>query len=122
MAREKILIVEDEAITAMHLGEQLSRLGYEVSASASSGEEAVRLAEKLNPNLVVMDVRLDGFMDGVEASRQIHERVGAPVVYLTAYPDVFLRAPARMQKPGICIAKPFSAPALAGVIEIALRG
>ncbi len=122
MARERILIVEDEAITALHLGQQLSHLGYQISASVTSGEEAVRLAQELSPNLVVMDVKLAGRMDGVEASRRIQEKIDVPVIYLTAYPDVFLQAPSRMQQPGICISKPFSAPDLQGIIEIALRG
>jgi CheY-like chemotaxis protein len=121
VARERILIVEDECVTALHLRQQLNRLGYEVGGSVTSGEEAVRVAEELRPDLVIMDVKLAGVMDGVEASRRIQEKVGAPVVYMTAYPDIFLRAPAGMQQPRICISKPFSAGDLRDVIEIALR-
>jgi CheY-like chemotaxis protein len=103
VARKRILIVEDEAITAFQLREQLDRLGYHVSASAATGEEALRLAEELNPDLVLMDVKLAGLMDGIEASQRIQEKRPVPVVYLTAYSNVFLGAPARMQNPGICI-------------------
>jgi CheY-like chemotaxis protein len=119
---EIILVVEDEAITALHLRQELTHLGYQVTAAAASGEEAVRLAEDLSPNLVLMDVKLAGPMDGIEASRQIQEKSGVPVIYLTAYPEVFMGAPARMQQPGICISKPFSRSALQVSIDIALRG
>lgn len=121
MAGKRILIVEDETITALHLRQDLHRLGYQVSGSATSGEEAVRMAEQLNPDLVLMDVKLAGNMDGVEASRRIQEKRSVPVVYLTSYPQVFLQGPGRMQQPGICLSKPFSSPALEQSIEIALN-
>jgi CheY-like chemotaxis protein len=121
MADVKILVVEDETITALHVQQQLNRLGYHVSASVTSGEEAVRLAEDLNPNLVLMDVKLGGEMDGVEASRQIQEKIGVPVIYLTAYSSTFVQSPSAMQHPGICLSKPFSPAALKASIEIALR-
>jgi CheY-like chemotaxis protein len=120
VARKKILIVEDETITALHLRQQLNHLGYQVSGSASSGEEAVLMAEQLNPDLVLMDVKLAGKMDGVEASERIQEKRAVPVVYLTSYPEVFLQGFGRMQQPGLCLSKPFSTPALEKTIEIAL--
>jgi CheY-like chemotaxis protein len=122
VARKKILIVEDETITALHLRQHLSRLGYQVSAAATSGEEAVLLAEQLNPDLVLMDVKLAGKMDGVEASQRIQEKRSVPVIYLTSYPNVFLSGFGRMQEPGICLSKPFSSPVLEQTIEIALGG
>lgn len=118
----KILIVEDEMITAFDLGNQLRRLGYRVSALAKSGEEAVRLAAELDPDLVIMDVNLAGAMNGIEASRRIQETRRIPVIYLTAYPNVFIRTPAQMQQPYLCVSKPFSVPELQTVIDIALRG
>jgi hypothetical protein len=120
VARKKILIVEDETITVLHLRQHLSRLGYHVSGSASSGEEAVLMAEQLDPDLVLMDVKLAGKMDGVEASQRIQEKRPVPVVYLTCYPDVFLPGSGQMQQPGLCLSKPFSSPALENTIEIAL--
>ena len=78
MARKRILIVEDETITALHLRQDLHRLGYQVSGSATSGEEAVLMAEQLNPDLVLMDVKLAGNMDGVEASQRIQEKRSVP--------------------------------------------
>lgn len=120
MASKRILIVEDETVTALHLQQELSRLGYHIPAVASSGEEAVRLAEELNPDLVLMDVKLAGSMDGLDASQRIREKAAIPIVYVTAYPHSFVQAPNRMQPPKICIGKPFSLPALQATIQLAL--
>jgi CheY-like chemotaxis protein len=118
---DRILIVEDEKILAADLEKKLHGLGYRIDSIASSGEEAVRLAQERLPNLVLMDVRLSGTMDGVEAARQIQENTRVPIVYLTAYSDLFLRNPSCMQAPGLCVAKPFLISDLQNVIEIALR-
>ncbi len=116
----KILIVEDEMITALDLQCELCTLGYEVAGVAKSGDEALRLTNESNPDLVLMDVKLIGKMDGIEAAKRIQELKGVPVVYLTANPHVFVRAPAEMQHPRMCLAKPFSPPDLQAVISIAL--
>jgi CheY-like chemotaxis protein len=118
---DRILIVEDEKILAADLETKLRRLGCRVDSIATSGEEAVRVAQECLPSLVLMDVRLSGTMDGVEAARQIQENTGIPIVYLTAYSDLFLRDPSSMRAPGLCIAKPFLISDLKNVIEIALR-
>jgi CheY-like chemotaxis protein len=116
-----ILIVEDEKILAADLESKLRQLGYRVDGIASSGEEAVRLAQERAPSLILMDVRLSGAMDGVEAARRIRAKTPVPIVYLTAYSDLFLRDPSMMQAPGLCIAKPFLISDLQDVMEIALR-
>ena len=120
MQSPNILIVEDEMITALDLRNQLVRLGYEVSALAKSGEEAVRLSKELNPDLVLMDVNLAGVMNGVEASRQIQAARSIPVIYLTAFPKVFLENPSQMQQPYLCLSKPVSIPDLKFVLGLAL--
>jgi two-component system, response regulator PdtaR len=120
MNGRKILIVEDEMITALDLSNQVRRLGHYVSATVRSGEEAVRLAEELSPDLVIMDVNLAGAMNGLEASRRIHLKRSIPVVFLTAYPQVFLDDPTEMQPPGLCIAKPCSRADLRSVLNVAL--
>jgi CheY-like chemotaxis protein len=117
---DRILIVEDEKILAADLEKKLHGLGYRVDSIATSGEEAVRLAQERRPSLVLMDVRLSGAMNGVEAARQIQENTPVPIVYLTAYSDLFLRNPSCMQAPGLCVAKPFLISDLQNVIEIAL--
>jgi CheY-like chemotaxis protein len=115
-----ILIVEDEQILAADLQNKLRRLGYCVDGIATSGEEAIRRAQERLPSLVLMDVRLSGTMDGVEAARQIQANTSIPIVYITGYSDLFLRDPSIMQAPGLCIAKPFLISDLRDIVEIAL--
>ncbi len=119
-SQASILIVEDESVVAADISEQLRRDGYRIGAVAKSGEDAVRLARELLPDLVLMDIRLQGAMSGVEAARRISQTVGAPVVYLTAYPGVFIQDPSQMQEPNLCLLKPFVASELRAVIDAAL--
>jgi len=85
VARGRILIVEDEAIIAMDLAHILKSHGCEIIGQASSGEEAIALADRLKPDLVFMDVRLKGMINGIQAGRAIRDRLRIPVVYLTAF-------------------------------------
>src|SRR5579871_6746957 len=114
---QRILIVEDEYIVAADLGAKLSRMGYEVIGTAASGEEAVEMAEESRPDIVLMDIQLQGAMMGTEAARLIQRRTGAPIIFVTAYAGVFVRDPAQMQPPGICLSKPFSIHQLKAALE-----
>lgn len=116
----RILVVEDEQIIAADLRNKLVAMGYQVVGMAISGEEAVTIADETKPDLVLMDVQLDGQMTGPEAARTIQERTGTPVVYVTAYPSIFVRDPGQMLQPGICLGKPFSRPQLESVVKAAL--
>jgi len=87
MANVNVLVVEDESIVAMDIRASLIRLGYNVPAITYSGEAAIKKAGELLPDLVLMDIHLNGKMDGIEAAQQIHDRFDIPVVYLTAYSD-----------------------------------
>ena len=87
MKKKQILIVEDERIVAEDIRMSLQRLGYEVCGIALSGEEAIKKAEKLLPDLVLMDIVLGGKIDGIEASSIITSRLDIPVIYLTAHAD-----------------------------------
>lgn len=116
----RILIVEDELIIAADLGNQLRRLGHEVVGMAIAADEAVRMADQLKPDLVLMDVQLEGEMSGTEAARVIQERTGAMIVFITAFPGVFVREPSQMQLPGICVGKPFSRIQLEAALSAAL--
>jgi len=107
-------------IAALDLQNQLRGLGYQVSALARSGEDAIQLTKELDPDLVLMDVNLAGSMSGVEASQQIQELKSVPVIYLTAYPNVFVQNPNRMADPGMCLSKPFSVPELRALLSIVL--
>ncbi len=115
-----ILIVEDEQLVADDLRETLEFLGYSVSDLVASGEEAILQAEVKKPNLVLMDIRLEGKMDGIEASMQIKSLFDIPVVYLTANADQATLERVKTSQPFGYILKPFDEKTLATTIDIAL--
>lgn len=118
----RVLIVEDEQIIAADLADKLTRMGHEVLGMAIAGEEAIQLAEQVKPDLVLMDIQLEGEMLGTEAARRIRERTGSPVIFLTAFPNAFLRDSAGMSEPGICVGKPFSRSQIEASIRAAVGG
>jgi two-component system, response regulator PdtaR len=83
----RVMCVEDERLVAMALAGMLSRMGHTVCAVAASGEEALGLFGQARPDLVLMDIRLEGDLDGVETARLLREMSNTPVVYVTAYVD-----------------------------------
>jgi CheY-like chemotaxis protein len=87
MINPRILIVEDEHIVSLDLQEKLMAFGYHDVIFASSGEQAVEKAGRLHPDLVLMDIILEGPMDGVKAATLIHQRIKVPVIFLTAHGD-----------------------------------
>jgi two-component system, OmpR family, phosphate regulon sensor histidine kinase PhoR len=119
-AGHKILIVEDEAIVALHEEENLKNMGYRVAGKASSGEEAIRKAEETRPDLVLMDIVLKGEMDGIETAGQIHARFNIPVIFVTAYGDEETLQRAKLTEPFGYILKPFKERDLHVAIGIAL--
>ncbi len=120
MSIAQILVVEDEAIVGMGLQAQLQSLGYAVPTIAMTGEQAVREAEARRPDLVLMDIRLDGAMDGVAAAGIIRRRFGIPIVFLTAYSNESILERARVTEPYGYILKPFEERELHVVVEMAL--
>jgi len=120
MSQTTILIVEDEAIIAADLAGKLERLGYNVVGVAATGEQAVEMACGLRPRLVLMDIRLAGAMDGVEAAEAIRREHDAPVIYLTAHSDQATLARAKLTGPFGYILKPFEQRDLVTQIEMAL--
>ena len=115
-----ILVVEDEGVTAMDIQAQLQSLGYDVPALAFSGEEAVAQAEKIQPDLILMDIRLTGKLSGIEAAKQIRERNNTPIIYLTAYADEETLQQAKVTEPVGYILKPFDNRTLRSTIEMAV--
>jgi two-component system, response regulator PdtaR len=108
MAAAKILVVEDERITGEDIKMGLESAGYTVPAIVSSGEEAIQEVEKFLPDLVLMDIRLRGEMDGIEAAEHIRSRFKIPVIYLTAFSDEITMKRAKETQPsGFIIKKPF---------------
>ena len=120
MPKAKILIVEDEKAIAKYIQNTLRALGYVVSVIVSSGEEAIKKAEEIKPDLVLMDIVLKGDMDGIEAAEKIRLLFDIPVIYLTAYANEKLFQRAKITDPFGYILKPFEEKELKIAIEIAL--
>ena len=116
----EVLVVEDEAIVAMELEQRLQSLGYRVAGPFSVGEEAVAHARETPPDLVLMDIRLAGAMDGIEAAETIRAETGQPVVFLTAYSDDETLRRATGASPFGYVVKPFEERDLYAAIEVAL--
>lgn len=120
MPKGNILIVEDEAVVAADLAGKLERAGYRVVDIAADGEEAMETAAAQLPDLVLMDIRLAGQMDGIEAAQRIREACGLPIIYLTAHSDVGTLQRASMTEPFGYILKPFDERDITTQIEIVL--
>jgi PAS domain S-box-containing protein len=121
MGSARILVVEDEAIVARDIVHQLERFGHRVVAETSRGEEAVALAAKLLPDLVLMDVQLAGWMDGIDAAQAIRRNSTVPVVFLTAFATDNVLQRAKQASPFGYLVKPFDPQQLETAIEIALH-
>lgn len=120
MTNPQILIVEDELIVAKNIEVSLQKAGYEVPAIVTSGEEAIQQAGQIRPDLVLMDIRLQGEMLGIEAAEQIRTQFDIPVVYLTAYADEASLKQAKPSQPFGYLVKPFRGEELRSTIEMAL--
>ncbi|MCP4130024.1 MAG: response regulator [bacterium] len=120
MGKKKILIVEDDAIIALNNKKAIERKDYEVVGEAASGEEAVRLALELKPDLILMDIVLEGTIDGITAYENIRESFDIPVVYCTSHSDEMTLDRAKATGPQGFILKPIKQAELYSTIEIAL--
>ena len=117
---EKILVIEDENITALEIQTKLESWGYDVVGLAGSGEDAIRIANEKGTDLILADIVLRGDMDGIDAVERISQRFDVPIIYLTAHADGDTFERAKLTKPsGYCI-KPFDDTELKYGIEIAL--
>jgi len=114
-----ILIAEDEAMTAMFMETMLIRKGYRVIRCVSSGEDAVYYAVKCRPHLVIMDIRLAGKMDGLEAVSKIKEETGTATqfIFATGYSDLELKEQAMNLEPLDFLIKPINLPEMVRIIE-----
>src|SRR5690348_2682486 len=117
----KILIVEDERVTAEHIRLTLQRLGYQVIAIVANGKNAIQRAGELKPDLVLADIDLKGAMDGIEVATQVRTRWAIPTVFLTAFGDEETVRRARQSEPFGYLVKPFAEQELHATIEIALH-
>ena len=115
-----VLIVEDEGIVALDLRTQLTDMGCTVVGVALSGRRAIEMAAQTRPDLVLMDVRLKGDIDGVQAAQAISDRFGTPIVFLTALVDKETMERSKAIKGCGYLGKPFTGSGLREVIEAAL--
>lgn len=119
MSGETILIVEDESLISLYLKRVLEGFGYSVLQTVETGAEAIRWAEVLRPELILMDIQLKGEMDGIESARQIRARLDIPIVFLTAYADDIRLSQARITGPYGYLLKPIQERELRSTLEIA---
>ena len=117
---KKILLVEDEHTTILMIKKFITDLGHEIIQVVSDGEKAVHEAVKLDPDLVLMDITLDGDMDGIEASRQINEIHSIPVIYITSSSDSETLKRALSTNPSGFIVKPVDKKELKSAIDLGL--
>jgi diguanylate cyclase (GGDEF)-like protein/PAS domain S-box-containing protein len=117
----KIMVVEDERIVALHLRRQLIKLGYDVVYVASSGEQVLRQVNDLRPDVILMDIHIEGDMDGIETVARLPPDDHIPVIYLTAYSEEAVLVRARATKPFGFLLKPFSERELHATIQMALE-
>jgi diguanylate cyclase (GGDEF)-like protein/PAS domain S-box-containing protein len=116
----RILIVEDERLEALSLRQVLIHLGYTVTAIVPTGEEAIVQVTQAPPDLVLMDIRLGGKLDGIEAGAYLQAHAPVPLIYLTALKDEGLLERMKATEPYGYLLKPFEIPALQGAIELTL--
>jgi CheY-like chemotaxis protein len=121
MPKNRILIVEDEALTVLALKRELAELGYEVAGDASTAADALRAAEDNRADLVLMDIQLDGGISGVAAAAAIRGHLDVPVVFLTAHAAAETLARAVEAGAFGYLLKPYTVPELKAAIEIALH-
>lgn len=117
---KRILVVEDEFIIALDLKLGLENLGYAVIDTVGTGQEAIDIAVENRPDVVIMDIKLKGDMDGIEAAEKIAE-LHIPVIYLTANTDDFTFNKANMKGSYGFLEKPFNLDKLDTVIKLTIQ-
>jgi PAS domain S-box-containing protein len=120
MDAARILIVEDDAILAVHIEDTLVQMGYQVVGITASGEEAIGIALSQQPDVILMDIRLRGETTGIQAAEAIHSKADIPIIYLTAYTDDPLVEQAKITEAYAYLAKPVGDRELKASLEMAL--
>ena len=116
----KIMIVDDDVITVTELTEALRSSGYEIGSTAESGEEAIKIAKKTSPDVVLMDIVMPGEIDGIKAAKQIRTELNIPVIFLTGYSEEEYIERAKSARSFGYLLKPFVAAQVSSTIKIAL--
>lgn len=116
----RIMIVDDDVVLAVNLEELLNTRGYEVVGVLESGAEAINRVEDLQPDLILMDIKMPGKLDGIDAAERIMRDYDIPVIFLTGHSDEALVSRAKRLNPLGYITKPFNEEQLPAIIEIGL--
>lgn len=114
-----VLVVEDDAIIGMDIEHRVKRLGYDVCGVADTAEEALDIASRKKPDIALMDIRLRGEVDGIEAARMLKDQFAVPVIFITAYSDMKMRSRALDMDPLGYIVKPLREVELKNTLEAA---
>ena len=120
MNKSKVLIIEDESITAMELQKKLQLWGYPDPIAVASGENALELLEKVKPDLLLVDIKLQGDLDGIETVQEIKKKKDIPVIYITSFLDKDITQKAKATRPYSYLIKPLNMNELHINIELAL--
>ncbi|MCK5163599.1 MAG: response regulator [Desulfobacula sp.] len=118
--KAKILIVEDERIVALAIEEALVSMGYQICGNVAAGNSALEMIPAVSPDLVMMDIKIKGSMDGIETAQHLRKQFDIPVVFLTAFSDETILDQAKLVQPAGYVLKPFKFNELKSVVEIAL--
>ena len=121
MAKPKVLIVEDDNVILSIERWRLSNLGYEICGSAGTGAEAIECVAKMQPDIVLMDITLNGAMDGIETAGQIKKKFNIPVIFVSSHTDGEIITRAKAVNPDGFIKKPFDDDSLRIAIELGLK-
>jgi len=120
MEATRVFVVEDESLIARDIMNSLEHMGYKVTGTAASGADALRMVEQTTPDLVLMDIVLQGDMDGIETAEKVRSRFNIPVIYLTACSDDIALDRAKLTEPFGYIVKPYEEEELHLAIEMAI--
>jgi CheY-like chemotaxis protein len=120
MSTAQIMVVEDESLIAEDIRDSLEKLGYEVCQTVATGEEAVDGALDLEPDLILMDIMLQGELDGIEAAELIRKENDIPIIFLSSFADDTMLTRAKLATPLGYLVKPFENRELRATIEMAL--
>ena len=117
----KVMIVEDEGVVALDMTHELESAGYSVISHVTNGEDAVTQALELSPDVILMDITIQGPIDGITAAQRINEKLSIPIVFVTAHADEVTLQRAKLARPCGYVLKPFEPNELRANIEIALH-
>ena len=121
MSKETILVVEDEAIEGIEIQETLQKKGYIVPPVIASGDEVLKTVMRYKPHLIIMDIRLKSFIDGIDAAQRLRLLGQTPIIFVTAYPTKEIKERAMKTNPAAYLVKPVREEELISHVEKALK-